>query len=120
MIKRSWDGWERERARKRAHRDGAGHSGKIVPLAKAVEEWVDQHRAVEKLGEVEVFSRWAELVGEAVAQQTEPIRLEKGRLVVRVKTSTWRHQLLFMRRELIASLNGRIGQKVIKEIVFTG
>lgn len=119
-MRRSWDGWERERSRKKAHRDGAGHRGKIVPLAKAVDEWVDQHQAGRKLGEAEVFTRWAELVGEKVAQQTEPIRLEKGRLVVRVRTSTWRHQLLFMRRDLIAAMNGRIGQKVIEEIVFTG
>ncbi|MFH0882410.1 MAG: DUF721 domain-containing protein [bacterium] len=120
MIRRSWDGWERERTHKMAHRDGAGHRGKVVSLSQAVREWVDQHHAGEKLGEAEVFTRWAELVGEAVAQQTEPIRLEKGRLVVRVKTSTWRHQLLFMRRELIATMNGRIGHKVIREIVFTG
>ena len=120
MARRSWDGWERERSRKMARREGAGHKGKIVPLSNAVNEWVDQHQASAKLGEAEVFTRWAELVGEKVAQQTEPIRLEKGRLVVRVRTSTWRHQLLFMRRNLIAAMNSKIGQKVVSEIVFTG
>ncbi len=120
MEKRSWDGWERERMHKQARRDGGGHRGRVVPLSQAVDEWVDQHQASGKLGEAEVFARWAELVGNTVAQQAEPERLEKGRLVVRVKTSTWRHQLLFMRRDLIVAINGRIGQKVIREIVFTG
>jgi len=117
---RSWDGWEKERKHKSARREGKPHGGKVVTVSQAVNEWIDEHHAARQLSETSIFSRWEELVGKKVAQQAEPVRIEKGRLVVRVKTSTWRHQLLFMRPQLISAINRRIGEKVVKEMVFTG
>lgn len=120
-MKRNWDGWERERAFKRGRRDDAGHgTGKAVPLAGAVDRWIREHNAGKKLREADVLERWAELVGESVAAQATPQSLKKGKLVLRVQSSTWRHQLLYMRKELIASINAGAGETIVREIVFTG
>lgn len=117
--RRAWDGWERERSKKSRIRDGSS-GGNVLPLAQAIEEWVKQANLGKRMQEADLFDRWEELVGAAVAEKATPLRLERGRLVLKVANSTWRHQLLFMRRELIATLNGHFGETFIKEIVMTG
>jgi len=51
---------------------------------------------------VTVFSRWTELVGEAVAAHVTPLRLDGGTLVVEVDDPAWATQLKFLERDLLA------------------
>lgn len=117
--RRAWDGWERERQKKHRSRD-SGSDGKVLPLGEAIKGWVDQGNLGGRLREADLFTHWNEMVGEAVAEKATPLRLERGRLIVKVADSAWRHQLLYMRAELIASINDRIGSSMVKEIVLTG
>ncbi|MEY3092622.1 MAG: hypothetical protein RIU67_1405 [Actinomycetota bacterium] len=55
---------------------------------------------------VTVFSRWTELVGEAVAAHVTPVRLDGETLVVEVDDPAWATQLKFLERDLLA----RFGQ----------
>lgn len=117
--RRAWDGWERERKKKGRIRDG--HTGgKVVPLSDAIQGWVQQANLGPRMVEADLFANWQDIVGAAVADKATPLRLERGRLVLKVSDSTWRHQLLFMRRELIATLNDRLGESLVREIVLTG
>jgi predicted nucleic acid-binding Zn ribbon protein len=121
VTNRSWDGWERERSFKRGRRDDEGRgSGKVTPLGNALEQWKEQEGVTARLGEAEVVNRFAELVGPAVAARAEPVSLRRGKLVLKVTESAWRHQLLYMRRQLIGRINGALGQTVVREIVLTG
>jgi predicted nucleic acid-binding Zn ribbon protein len=117
--RKPWADWERERAYKKKHRDGDS-GGKVVPLADALQQWVRQSGVESKLNEADVISRWAELVGPTVAAQSEPISLTRGRLVLKVSSGSWRHELLYMRKQLIASINDAVGERVVREIVLTG
>lgn len=117
--RRAWDGWERERQRKNRTREGDS-GGKVVPIANAIQGWVEQGNFGGKLREADLFAHWSDLVGKVVAEKATPLRLERGRLIVKVTDSAWRHQLLYMRAELIASINSRIGTTMVKEIVLTG
>jgi predicted nucleic acid-binding Zn ribbon protein len=40
-----------------------------------------------------VFGRWNEIVGDAVAAHVQPIRLDRGRLVVEVSDPAWATQM---------------------------
>lgn len=110
--------WEREWKRK--PRDAKGrHKGQVVPLVGSLGEWGRSPKVRAALAEANLISRWAEIAGEKVAAQAIPARLERGKLTLQVEDSAWRHQLLYMRRELIGKINASLGSGVVKEIVFT-
>lgn len=62
---------------------------------------------------------WSEVVGERVAAQTEPLRVRDSILFVRVKSASWRNELVFMKAKIIQELNQSVKANVIKDIVFT-
>ena len=54
----------------------------------------------ERLREHGVFTVWAEVVGDLLASKTEPVRIEEGKLFVRVANSTWMQELQFLKDEI--------------------
>ena len=69
-----------------------------------------------KLGELDAVKLWKEVAGEKVAEISEAVKITDGRLIVRVTDPVWRQQLMFLKREYIASLNARLGNKIVKDI----
>ncbi len=61
---------------------------------------------------------WGQVVGETVALQTSPERLERGVLYVRVASSAWLQQLNFLKEEIISRFNEVSGLAPIGEIRF--
>jgi predicted nucleic acid-binding Zn ribbon protein len=47
-------------------------------------------------------SRWPAVVGERLAAETAPVRLERGVLVVAASTQAWAAQVRFLEREIAA------------------
>ena len=62
---------------------------------------------------------WPEVVGEAAARRSRAVRFESGRLVVEVDGPAWTSQLNYLKRTIVARLNARLGDEVIREIQFT-
>ena len=56
-----------------------------------------------------VLERWAQIVGPKIADVTVAERIRDGRLWVSVSHPVWRNELVFMRQELIAKINGDLG-----------
>jgi len=59
---------------------------------------------------------WDEVVGENIAENTNPEKVEHGTLLVTVENSSWRQELVFKKKEIIDKLNNKIGKKTIKDI----
>lgn len=51
-----------------------------------------------------VFGRWAEVVGEHVAEHAQPVTLRDGRLLVSVDDPAWVAELRFQEADLLARL----------------
>ncbi|MEO7399026.1 MAG: DUF721 domain-containing protein [Ilumatobacteraceae bacterium] len=51
-----------------------------------------------------LFSRWADAVGEVVADHARPISLDGGRLLVEVDEPAWATQLRFLEQDVIDRL----------------
>jgi len=58
----------------------------------------------QRLREQEILAIWPEVVGEEVAARTQPFKIERGVLHVRVDHSTWMQELHFMEREILRKL----------------
>jgi len=61
--------------------------------------------------------RWAEVVGERLAAESQPARLDDGGvLVVRVSTAPWAAQLRFLADEVRSLANESLGSPLIREV----
>jgi len=80
--------------------------------------------ALEQLGlsarvrQYEVLERWSSIVGDHISSVTNPERIDRGKLIVRVTRSTWRNELTFLKKEIIAKINKAMNQEIVKDIIF--
>ncbi len=80
--------------------------GANSPLSKQFLKW-------------KLWSQWKQVVGPTISDQTEPLRMYNGKLIIWVKNSTWLHQLNFMKEAIIESIDRRFSPGFVKEIHFT-
>ncbi len=65
-----------------------------------------------------VWSLWDNAVGKTVAENARPAAFKGKLLIVHVISSTWLHQLQFLKKEIITKVNNALGNELIEEIVF--
>lgn len=69
-----------------------------------------------RLRESAVWRVWDGAVGPQIAAKARPVALREGVLTVAVSSSPWLQQLGFLRQQLIAAVNGALGEELVKEI----
>ena len=67
---------------------------------------------------INVWHVWNGIVGDAIAQNTKPAAFKGRILLVHVSSSTWIHQLHFLKAEMIDNLNNALGKKMIDDLKF--
>ena len=68
-----------------------------------------------------IWSRWIEIVGDAIAAHAEPSSLRDGVLKVRADSPTWAAELGYLVGEIKARANALIGRPAVTEVrVWTG
>lgn len=65
-----------------------------------------------------VWSLWDNAVGKTIAENARPAAFKGKLLVVHVISSTWLHQLQFLKKEITTKVNNALGNELIEEIVF--
>jgi hypothetical protein len=65
-----------------------------------------------------ILGAWKEIVGEAVAGQTQPRAVRNRILFIDVSHSTWLQQLQFLKPTLLEKINAFLGEPPIKDIRF--
>jgi predicted nucleic acid-binding Zn ribbon protein len=88
------------------------------PIGNAIGTVLERLGLGKKVKQYEVLDAWAEIVGEQIAKVASAERIRDGKLVVSVAQSTWRNELIFLKRELIAKINNAMHQDVVKDIIF--
>jgi len=67
-----------------------------------------------------VFGRWAELVGDEVADHCTPESFDEGRLVVRTDSTAWATQLKLLAPSVVRRLNEELGHGTVTVIEVLG
>lgn len=67
-----------------------------------------------------VFGRWAELVGQSVADHCTPESFSEGRLVVRTDSTAWATQLKLLAPTVVRLLNEELGDGTVTVIEVLG
>ena len=78
-------------------------------VGKALDQVMRGLGAPEASGVHQVFDRWAEVVGEALAARTRPLRIEGDRLVLAVDEPAMATHVRFLQAELLARLADLLG-----------
>lgn len=100
------------RVRKRGAR--LGPSG----ATKALHSVLNRYGAAREIREHRILIHWIKIVGPRVAAHTSPDALNKGTLWVRVDSSSWMHQLSFLKEEILEKANELCGETLVNEIRF--
>ena len=69
-------------------------------------------------GLVQVWQVWDDIIGDVIAQNARPAAFKGKILLVHVSSSTWVHQLQFLKKEMIAKLNKALGKALIDDLKF--
>ncbi len=71
-----------------------------------------------RLLEAQAAEVWPDVVGAEIDRVTQVVGVERGIMKVAVRDSLWSQELSLMKQDILDKLNGRIGQKVIRDIRF--
>lgn len=67
-----------------------------------------------------VLRRWPELVGEANAEHSKPVRYDEGLLVVDCDSTAWASAMRYTASQLLAKLNAALGERTVLRVEFRG
>ena len=89
-------------------------SRRIPRAGNVLADLLDRLPFRERLREHAVWNVWAEVVGSLLASKAEPVRIEEGKLFVRVANSAWMQELQFLKDDIRSRLNHRLGASVVR------
>ena len=67
-----------------------------------------------------MFGRWAEVVGEQIADHATPTALREGVLHVSAESTAWATQLRMIQAQLLAKIAAAVGDGVVTALRITG
>ncbi len=88
----------------------------LTTLGEALRAALARLPAGGELANFPVWTEWPQIVGPLIAQHARPVRLRRGVLVVEVDGAEWMHELQYLKQELRARLNARLGRAVVREL----
>ena len=81
-------------------------------VGELIEELVKKREWQSGLQEGEIFIRWAEIVGEDIANRALPIEINNNVLIIKCNTTSWATQLNLVKTHILESV-----QKVAPQII---
>jgi len=91
---------------------------KFIHIAEIIGDVLKNYRR-EADGEIlMVWQIWDSIVGDVISQNAKPAAFKGRVLLVHVSSSTWIHQLQFLKKEMIAKLNHALGKTLIDDLKF--
>lgn len=90
------------------------------PLGRAASELAKTRGWSPRVAEGTVFARWAEVVGEQIAEHAQPNALRDGVLSVTAESTAWATQLRMVQSQLLAKIAAAVGDGVVTSLRITG
>ena len=91
---------------------------KFVHIGSIIDDVLKTYRR-EPDGElIRVWQVWDSIVGEVISKNAKPAAFKGRILLVYVTSSTWVHQLQFLKGEMITKLNAALGKSLVDDLKF--
>lgn len=91
-------------------------SDDIRSLSEVLNEMFRKYNMTELLDKAELIEKYNELVGPAIAANSDPVKFENGILTIKVKNPAWKNELFLMRENIKESINKTLKKEIINEI----
>lgn len=87
------------------------------PIGEAITNFLERSGISRRVEQASVIPEWPELVGQQIAQVTEPLSIARdGTLFVAVKTSAWMNELSLLEPQLLSSINAKADRARVARI----
>ncbi len=90
----------------------------ISRLSESLDKMIQEFHLEKTYQQSKALELWQEVVGEKLAMKTEPVKIEHGKLIVKVDSPVWRNELQFHKEKIQSDLNTRLGKQIVKTIIF--
>ena len=90
------------------------------PLGRATRDLAESNGWSPRVAEGTVFAQWATIVGEQIAEHTQPTVLRDGVLSVSAESTAWATQLRMVQAQLLAKIAAAVGDGIVKALKITG
>jgi hypothetical protein len=103
---------------KLAAMDRKKHKANFVHIGGIIDDVLITFRRESDFELMRVWQIWDGIVGDVIAQNAKPAAFKGRVLLVHVSSSTWVHQLQFLKQDMISKLNGALGKALIEDLKF--
>ena len=85
--------------------------GTLKKLIKkeGLENQINQQKAIDL---------WGDVVGQKIRENTEPVEVQFGVMIIKVTNSVWKQELQFQKEDMIKSLNKKLTKTTIRDLRF--
>jgi predicted nucleic acid-binding Zn ribbon protein len=91
-------------------------TGGMALLAEALRAALARLPSSTGLVHYPIWAEWAATVGPIIAAHARPAQLRRGVLVVAVDGPEWMQELQYVKRDVCAKLNARLGSTVVRDV----
>ena len=91
---------------------------KFEHIGSIIDDVIKNYRRESDAELIQVWNVWDGVVGDVIAQNARPAAFKGRILLVHVSSSTWVHQLQFLKEEMIDKLNTALGKILIEDLKF--
>jgi predicted nucleic acid-binding Zn ribbon protein len=109
---------ERSLASWRGYEEPADLSRYQHDMAEAVARTMKGLGFNDRFHEDQIFSAWSEVVGDFIAANARPTKLERSVLTIQVLNSSVHYEMERMKSTILAKMQDRFGKKNIREVRF--
>lgn len=86
-------------------------------IREVINQYLKEMNIDDKMKELRAVHLWEEVIGKSVAQKTNDIYIKNKVLYVYLNSSVVRNELMMMKSGIIDSLNQKVGEKVVEDMV---
>ena len=87
-------------------------------LKKAIQQAISASGIQKAIQQESAVSIWGDVVGVGISKVTEAISVNKGTLVVKTGSATWRQELFMQKKEIIDKINSFFGYAAVEKLKF--
>jgi predicted nucleic acid-binding Zn ribbon protein len=91
---------------------------KFVHISSVIDDVLKTYRRKPDGELIQVWHVWDSIVGDVISKNAKPGAFKGRILLVYVTSSTWVHQLQFLKEDMIAKLNEALGKSLIDDLKF--
>ena len=86
-------------------------------LSSVIRKILKNPKLSRRLDDIKIIEIWDEIIGENLQKYVIDSKVYKGKLYVKLKSSTLRNEFSYKKSDLIRQINQRFGKKIIVDIV---